>query len=227
MIINHMYFVFSLRASSIATLWHADRERLLLRTPGPVPLGLAYVLLVETKPFSELVIIFPDYALRTSLGTFSINCITSIFYITQRNTLQEYIQKSKDNIVCKRQPNCNCHLMCVKSKVKSFWNVKISWSTDDAAADAGAMTIVLRTFVFLRTRNVQIVYLGKRCPTPPHLSYCLQAPQHPLSVYMTRHSFSTTLLQFNSPLHHYWNHKLILQFKKHIRIITPSMARKI
>ena len=53
-------------------VWHADRGRLLLRTPGPVPLGLAYDLLVETNPFSELVVIFPDYALRISLGTFSI-----------------------------------------------------------------------------------------------------------------------------------------------------------
>ena len=50
-------------------VWHADRGSLLLRTPGQVPLGLAYVLLVETNPFSELVI-FPDYALRISLGTF-------------------------------------------------------------------------------------------------------------------------------------------------------------
>ena len=31
-----------------------DRGRLLLRTPGPVPLGLAYVLLVETNPFPNL-----------------------------------------------------------------------------------------------------------------------------------------------------------------------------
>ena len=38
----------------------------------PSHLGLAYVLLVETNPFSELVVIFPDYALRISLGTFSI-----------------------------------------------------------------------------------------------------------------------------------------------------------
>ena len=53
-------------------VWYADRGRLLLRTPGPVPLGLACVLLVETNPFSELVVIFPDYALRISLGTFSI-----------------------------------------------------------------------------------------------------------------------------------------------------------
>ena len=53
-------------------VWHTDRGRLLLRTPGPVLLGLAYVLLVETNPFPERVVIFPDYALRISLGTFSI-----------------------------------------------------------------------------------------------------------------------------------------------------------
>ena len=35
-------------------LWHADKGRLLLRTPGPVPLRLAYVLLVETNPFPNL-----------------------------------------------------------------------------------------------------------------------------------------------------------------------------
>ena len=52
-------------------MWHADRGRLPLRTPGPVPLGLAYVLLVETTHFSELVI-FSDFAVRISLGTLSI-----------------------------------------------------------------------------------------------------------------------------------------------------------
>ena len=46
--------------------------RLLLRAPGPVPLGFAYVLLVETNPFSEFVVTFPDHALRISLDTFSI-----------------------------------------------------------------------------------------------------------------------------------------------------------
>ena len=39
-------------------VWHADRGRLLLRTPGPVPLGLAYVLLVETNPFPKLSLFF-------------------------------------------------------------------------------------------------------------------------------------------------------------------------
>ena len=39
-------------------MWHADRGRLLLRTPGPVPLGLAYVLLVETNPFPNLSLFF-------------------------------------------------------------------------------------------------------------------------------------------------------------------------
>ena len=39
-------------------MWHADRGRLLLRKPGPVPLGFAYVLLAETNLFSEHVVFF-------------------------------------------------------------------------------------------------------------------------------------------------------------------------
>ena len=39
-------------------VWHADRGRLLLRTTGPVPLGLACVLLVETNPFPNLSLFF-------------------------------------------------------------------------------------------------------------------------------------------------------------------------
>ena len=57
---------------NLRRVWHADNGRLLFRTPGPVPLVLAHVLLVETNPFSEIVVIFPDYAFRISLGTFSI-----------------------------------------------------------------------------------------------------------------------------------------------------------
>ena len=54
--------------------------------PGPVPWGLAYVLLVENNPFSELFVIFPDYALRIFLGTFSILLIsyTSVILILGR-----------------------------------------------------------------------------------------------------------------------------------------------
>ena len=40
-------------------------------------LGLAYVLLVETNPFSEIVVTFPDYALRIPLGTFAILLLIS------------------------------------------------------------------------------------------------------------------------------------------------------
>ena len=39
---------------------------------APSHLGLAYVLLVETNLFLKLVVISPNYALRTSFGTFSI-----------------------------------------------------------------------------------------------------------------------------------------------------------
>ena len=71
-ILNPTFHQILVSIEHLQRLWHANRGRLLLRTPGPVPLGLAYVLLVETNPFSELVVIFPDYALRISLGTFSI-----------------------------------------------------------------------------------------------------------------------------------------------------------
>ena len=125
-------------------MWHADRGRLLLRTPGPVPYGICKCSFVETtgtqsyitpvydtfpwldsllnltlllnigfhrpsatgvacrqgtltppdtwsrpfgtcmcstcwdQSFSELVVIFPDYALRIPLGTFSILFIRTI-----------------------------------------------------------------------------------------------------------------------------------------------------
>ena len=61
--------------------WHADRGRLLFRTPGPVFLGLAYILLIETNPFSKLVIIFQDFALRISFGTFSILLVIWLQYL--------------------------------------------------------------------------------------------------------------------------------------------------
>ena len=60
-------------------VWHADRGRLLLRTPGPVPLGTCICSTCWDQSFSELVVILPDYALRISLGTFSILLLTSNF----------------------------------------------------------------------------------------------------------------------------------------------------
>ena len=63
-----MYPILVVSIKYLRRVLHADRERLLLRTPGPVPLGLAYILLVETNPLP----ILTDYALRISLGTFSI-----------------------------------------------------------------------------------------------------------------------------------------------------------
>ena len=63
-------------------MWHADRGRLLLRTPGPVPLGLAYVLLVETNPFPNLRYFFglcssniPRYFLDFALKLFMLDSL--------------------------------------------------------------------------------------------------------------------------------------------------------
>ena len=44
------------RASVTGVAYH--RGRLLLRTPGPVPFGLAYVLLFETNPFPNLSLLY-------------------------------------------------------------------------------------------------------------------------------------------------------------------------
>ena len=51
-------------------VWHADRGRLLLLTPGLF--GTCIRSTSRDQSFSELVVILPDYALRISLGTFSI-----------------------------------------------------------------------------------------------------------------------------------------------------------
>ena len=64
-------------------LWHADRGRLLLRTPGPVPLGLAYVLLVETNPFPNLSLFY-----RTML--FEYPSVLSRFCFQQILTCGQY-----------------------------------------------------------------------------------------------------------------------------------------
>ena len=52
------YYWILVSIGHLQRVWHADRGRLLLRTPGPVPLGLAYVLLVETIPFPNLSLFF-------------------------------------------------------------------------------------------------------------------------------------------------------------------------
>ena len=63
-------------------VWHADRGRLLLRAPGPVPLGLAYVLLVETNLFPKLPLFY-----RTML--FEYPSVLSLFslHLRGRNML--------------------------------------------------------------------------------------------------------------------------------------------
>ena len=59
-------------------VWHADRGRLLLWTPGPVPLGLAYGILVETNPFPNLSLFYRTMLFEYPL-VLSRFCIVSIF----------------------------------------------------------------------------------------------------------------------------------------------------
>ena len=53
-LLNLTFYQILVSIEHLQRVWHADSGRLLLRTPGPVPLGLAYVLLVETNPFPNL-----------------------------------------------------------------------------------------------------------------------------------------------------------------------------
>ena len=53
-ILNLTFHQILVSIEHLQRVWHAKRGRLLLRTPGPVPLGLVYVLLVETNPFPNL-----------------------------------------------------------------------------------------------------------------------------------------------------------------------------
>ena len=83
----------------------------------PSHLGLEYVLLVETNPFLELVVIFLDYALRICFGTFSI-LLLNFGYGTTFATLTPYISKSCKNKQCSTKVQFDC-----------FWNTyQLSWS---------------------------------------------------------------------------------------------------
>ena len=64
-------------------VWHADRGRLLLRTPGPVPLGPAYVLLVETNPFPNLPLFYRTmpFEYPSVLSRF---CLLPVFVLHRR-----------------------------------------------------------------------------------------------------------------------------------------------
>ena len=59
----------------------------------PSHLGHAYVLLVETNDFPELVVIFPDYAIRTYLDTFS--TFLTFHLILTRTTDEKSIPESR------------------------------------------------------------------------------------------------------------------------------------
>ena len=54
-LLNLTYRQILVSIEHLQRVWHADMGRLLLRTPGPVPLGLAYIQLVETNPFPNWV----------------------------------------------------------------------------------------------------------------------------------------------------------------------------
>ena len=71
------YRIWVVSIEHLRRVWHADRGRLLLRTPCPVPLGLACVLLVETNPFPNLPLFY-----RTMLFVYP-SVLSRFCYIVQ------------------------------------------------------------------------------------------------------------------------------------------------
>ena len=113
-------------------VWHADRRRLLLRTPGPVPLGLAYVLLVETNPFPSLSLFYrtmlfeyPSVLSRFCFCTYKqCDLLKNFIYFMYFSDLQE------QNGVVKRlnwstsgRPQCppNVHVYDCAHELMSLW----------------------------------------------------------------------------------------------------------
>ena len=66
------YLVICVRYSCYVCAICADRGLLLIRTPSPVPLRTCICSTCWDQPFRRTCRYFPDYALRTSIGTFSI-----------------------------------------------------------------------------------------------------------------------------------------------------------
>ena len=93
-------------------VWHADRGRLLIRTPGPAPLGLPYVLLVETNPFPNLSLFsglcssnIPRYLLDFTfsgscqvLSKFQLNCCIDASSVIRPSLILSYFGIFKNNL---------------------------------------------------------------------------------------------------------------------------------
>ena len=94
-------------------VWHADRGRLLLRTPGPVPLGLANVLLVETNPFPNLSLFY-----RTVLfehpSVLSRFCLGRLAHTHPQNIFEQTSSKQQcEAVICVQQ-----------------WHLPSNWNTN-------------------------------------------------------------------------------------------------
>ena len=94
-------------------VWHADRGRLLLRTPGPVPLGLSYILIVET-------ILFPNLSLFFRTLLFEYPSALSRFCST---ILQNYCDTVKISFLYlhleRGVVQCECNIFVEEVRVKS------------------------------------------------------------------------------------------------------------
>ena len=94
-------------------VWHADRGRLLLRTPGPVPLGLAYVLLVETNPFLNSSLFYRTmlFEYPSVLSRFCFGRLLWKFTIVY-NFILYYIKHFYMRRICHRELQSSIKLIC-------------------------------------------------------------------------------------------------------------------
>ena len=123
-------------------VWHADRGRLLLRTLGPVPLGLAYVLLVVTHPFPNMSLFY-----RTML--FEYPSVLSRFCLKgkNRNTTPKMSQKTDS----------------INNRKRIFWKCYVDPSRYDTAVTWYVIQTQHSTIYFMSLLYHPLVGMRENC----------------------------------------------------------------
>ena len=85
-------------------MWHVDRDAYSSGHLVPSHYGLTYALLV-TNTFLEFIVIFHDYAIQTSLGTFSIFLIQNLFHDYLGNNQSLSLGSREDLRYCRSWPS--------------------------------------------------------------------------------------------------------------------------
>ena len=102
-------------------VWHADRGRLLLRIPGPVPVGLAYVLFVETNPFPNLSLFYRTmlFECPSVLSRFCLCCMTRHLYLLFPFLIRKVSHKIETDLTIWQSKT----ILKKDSMMKKYWYV--------------------------------------------------------------------------------------------------------